>query len=246
MFEQSFVQTTDTGKRTSTIMISFLVQLMVLIVLILIPLIYFDQIQGGQLNSMLVAPAPPPPPPPPPPPQAVKPVKVIPRQMDLNVLRAPKTIPKDVKMIREEELPPPSSGVVGGVAGGVPGGSTGILGGIMGGIGAAPPPPPPKKEAPKGPQRVGGNVMAANLIRQVKPTYPPLARQARISGTVVFSAIISKEGTIENLALVSGHPLLVSAAKEAVSQWVYKPTLLNGEPVEVATTISVNFTLSGQ
>jgi len=116
---------------------------------------------------------------------------------------------------------------------------------MIGGL-APPPPPPPKKEAPKGPQRVGGNVMAANLIRQVKPSYPPLARQARISGTVVFSAIISKEGTIENLALVSGHPLLVAAAREAVSQWVYKPTLLNNEPVEVATTISVNFTLSGQ
>lgn len=173
-------------------------------------------------------------------------MKVIPRQMDLNVLHAPKTIPKDVKMIREEELPPPSAGVVGGVAGGVPGGTAGgILGGMIGGIGAAPP-PPPKKEAPKGPQRIGGNVMQANLIRQVKPAYPPLARQARISGTVVFSAIISKEGTIENLALVSGHPLLVQAAREAVSQWVYKPTLLNGEPVQVATTISVNFTLSGQ
>jgi protein TonB len=164
----------------------------------------------------------------------------------LNVLHAPKTIPKDVKMIREEELPPPSAGVVGGVAGGVPGGQTGgILGGMIGGI-APPPPPPPKKEAPKGPARIGGNVMAANLIRQVKPTYPPLARQARISGTVVFSAMISKEGTIENLALVSGHPLLVQAARDAVSQWVYKPTLLNGEPTEVATTISVNFTLSGQ
>ena len=139
------------------------------------------------------------------------------------------------------------AGVVGGVTGGMPGGSAGgILGGMIGGIAPPPPPPPPKKEAPKGPQRVGGNVMAANLIHQVKPTYPPLARQARISGTVQFSAMISKQGTIENLALISGHPLLVQAARDAVSQWVYKPTLLNGEPVEVATTISVNFTLSGQ
>jgi protein TonB len=163
----------------------------------------------------------------------------------LNVLHAPKSIPKDIKMIREEELPPPSTGVIGGVAGGMAGGS---LGGILGGtgLGTIAPPPVVKKETPKGPQRIGGNVMQANLIRQVKPQYPPLARQARISGTVVFSAVISKEGTIENLALVSGHPLLVQAAREAVSQWVYKPTLLNGDAVEVATTISVNFTLSGQ
>jgi protein TonB len=88
--------------------------------------------------------------------------------------------------------------------------------------------------------------MAANLIRKITPNYPPLARQARISGTVRFSAMISKSGTIENLTLISGHPLLVQAAEEAVRQWQYKPTLLNGEPVEVATTIDVNFTLAGQ
>lgn len=87
--------------------------------------------------------------------------------------------------------------------------------------------------------------MAANLIRKVTPVYPPLARQARISGTVRFSAIISKDGRIENLQVISGHPLLIQSAEEAVRQWVYKPTLLNGEPTEVSTTIDVNFTLSG-
>ena len=76
------------------------------------------------------------------------------------------------------------------------------------------------------------------------PTYPPLAKQARIQGTVRFTAIIGKDGTIQNLQLVSGHPLLVPAAQDAVKQWVYKPTLLNGEPVEVITQIDVNFTLS--
>jgi protein TonB len=91
---------------------------------------------------------------------------------------------------------------------------------------------------------VGGNVQAANLIRKVVPVYPPLAKQARIQGTVRFQAIIGKDGTIQNLQLVSGHPLLVSAAQQAVSQWVYRPTLLNGDPVEVVTTIDVNFTLS--
>ena len=84
----------------------------------------------------------------------------------------------------------------------------------------------------------------ANLIRKVQPVYPPLAKQANVQGAVHFTAIIGKDGTIQNLQLVSGHPLLVSAAQEAVKQWQYKPTLLNGEPVEVVTVIDVNFTLS--
>ena len=159
---------------------------------------------------------------------------------------APKVIPKDIAMIKEEDLPPPSSGVVGGVSGGVPGGSMGgVLGGIVGAVPTAAPPPPPPKAAPKPSRiRVGGNVQAANLIRKVVPVYPPLAKQARIQGTVRFQAIIGKDGTIQNLQLVSGHPLLVAAAQQAVSQWVYRPTLLNGDPVEVVTTIDVNFTLS--
>jgi protein TonB len=131
----------------------------------------------------------------------------------------------------------------------VPGGSGGgVLGGIIGGLPtAAPPPPPPKAvEKPKAPSsiRVGGNVQAANILKQVKPPYPPLARQARIQGTVKFNAVIGKDGRIQNLQLISGHPLLVAAATQAVEQWVYKPTLLNGEPVDVITTIDVNFTLN--
>lgn len=92
--------------------------------------------------------------------------------------------------------------------------------------------------------RVGGNVQALNLITKVTPLYPPLAKQARVQGTVRFTAYIGKDGHIQNLELVSGHPLLVPAAQEAVKQWVYKPTLLNGDPVEVVTQIDVNFTLS--
>ncbi len=84
----------------------------------------------------------------------------------------------------------------------------------------------------------------ANLIRKVQPVYPPLARSARVQGTVEFRAIIDKEGNIENLQLVRGHPLLVNAAKQAVLQWKYRPTLLNGQPVEVITDITVHFTLS--
>jgi len=78
----------------------------------------------------------------------------------------------------------------------------------------------------------------------VQPVYPPLAKSARVQGQVEFSAIIGKDGTIQNLTLVKGHPLLVRAAQEAVEQWRYKPTLLNGEPVDVITNIIVNFTLT--
>ena len=91
--------------------------------------------------------------------------------------------------------------------------------------------------------RVGGNVQQTMLISQPRPVYPPLAKQARIQGVVRLNAIIAKDGTVANLTVVSGHPLLVPAALEAVKQWVYKTTLLNGEPVEVITVIDVNFTL---
>jgi TonB family protein len=92
--------------------------------------------------------------------------------------------------------------------------------------------------------RVGGNVAAVNLINKVQPVYPPLAKQARVQGTVSFTAVIGKDGSIQDLQLISGHPLLVQAAQDAVKQWIYKPTLLNGNPVEVTTQIDVNFTLS--
>jgi protein TonB len=85
----------------------------------------------------------------------------------------------------------------------------------------------------------------ANLLHEVKPVYPPLARQARIQGAVELRAIISKSGTIENLVVVRGHPMLSAAAIEAVRQWRYRPYVLNGEPIEVETEITVNFLLSG-
>jgi protein TonB len=93
--------------------------------------------------------------------------------------------------------------------------------------------------------RVSSGVAQGNLIHNVKPPYPPLARQARVQGMVVIQAVIGKDGTIQNLRVVSGHPMLAQAALEAVKQWRYKPYYLNGEPVDVDTTINVNFTLSG-
>jgi len=88
-------------------------------------------------------------------------------------------------------------------------------------------------------------MMEGNLIYKVQPVYPPMARAARVQGTVVLRAMISKNGTIENLQVVSGHPLLVRAAKDAVRQWLYRPYVLNREPVEVETQVTVNFILSG-
>jgi periplasmic protein TonB len=108
--------------------------------------------------------------------------------------------------------------------------------------------PPPRaalpSNAPSAPLRVGGTVQMAKLIRKVIPEYPPLARAARISGVVHLIGTIAKDGTIRNLQLVGGHPMLARAALEAVEQWVYEPTLLNGEPVEVIAPIEVSFTLA--
>jgi protein TonB len=193
------------------------------------------------MSTLLIAP--PPPPPPPPPPVAAQVVHIKPQVhlMDAGKLVAPKVIPKDVKIIKEEAEP--DMGAIGGVGvpGGVAGGSmNGVLGGVMGGIGAAPPPPKVQQSR----IRQGGNVQAAKLINRVQPSYPPLARQTRIQGTVRLHAIIGKDGAVKELTLESGHPLLVQAALDAVRQWRYQPTLLNGEPVEVDTTIDVIFTLN--
>ncbi len=252
MFEQSLLDQAQMGrtKKPVTVFFSFLLQCTLIGVMILIPLIYTEALPKQQLLTFLIAP--PPPPPPPPPPAATAPVVVqkIIREFEDGRLIAPKNIPKKVAMIEESELPPPSAsgGVLGGVPGGVPGGTPGgVIGGIISSTPVAPPPPPPppekKVEAPKR-IRVGGQVQQARLISQPKPTYPPLAKQARIQGVVRLEAVISKTGTIEELRVVTGHPLLVQAALEAVKQWRYQPTFLNNEPVEVATTIDVNFTLS--
>ena len=102
-------------------------------------------------------------------------------------------------------------------------------------------PPPQPTPIRREPLRVGGFVQQANLIAQQPPAYPRLAIQARVQGAVVLEAVITRQGTVESLRVISGHPLLVQAALDAVSRWRYRPTLLNGEPVEVITNITVNF-----
>jgi protein TonB len=235
---------TDNWKR-ATIPIAYIIEVIIVGVTILMPLIYTEALPKGQLMTFLVAP--PPPPPPPPPPVQAAPVRVIRRVTAEDIMRAPTVIPKTIAQIKDEpEAPQAASvGVVGGVPGGMPGGTPGgVLGSIISSVASAPPPPPPPVAAAPKRIRVGGQVEAAKLIFKPMPEYPPLAKMARIQGTVRLEAIISRDGTIQDLKVISGHPLLVKAALEAVQRWRYQPTLLNGEPVEVVTEIDCNFTLA--
>ncbi len=246
MFEDSLIESGGRlkTKRGWTSMVSFAIQVMIIGVMILIPLIFTEALPKGQMMFLLVAP-PPPPPPPPPPAAAVKIVKVIQTDIVNGQLRTPTKIPKKIEMIKEDEAPPPvmpSAGVVGGVPGGVPGGQ---MGGVLGSIVSAGAAMPAPKIATPQRVRVSSGVVSGLLVRKVQPNYPPLARQARIQGVVILQAQISKTGDIENLQLISGHPMLAPAAIEAVKQWKYRPYLLNGEPVEVETQVQVNFTLAG-
>lgn len=244
MFEDSLIESGGKlkTKRGWTSLISFALQVMIVGVMVLIPLIFTEALPKTQLMTFLVAPPPPPPPPPP----AAAPVKIV-RHIETDIvngeLRTPTKIPKKVQMIKEDEAPPPmaTTGVLGGVPGGVPGGS---MGGVIGSVLSSTPVAVPKVATPQR-VRVSSGVQQGLLVRRVQPTYPPLARQARIQGTVLLQAQISKDGSIENLTLLSGHPMLAPAAIEAVKQWKYRPYLLNGEPVEVETQIQVNFTLAG-
>ncbi len=244
MFEDSLIESGGKlkTKRGRTSMVAFVIEFMIIGVMVLVPLIFTEALPKGTTMFMLVAP-PPPPPPPPPAAAAVQHVKVIQTDIVNGELRTPTKIPQKIKMIQEDEAPPAmaTTGVVGGVPGGIPGGS---MGGVIGSVLSSTPTVAPHIATPQR-VRVSSGVSSGLLIRKVNPTYPPLARQARIQGTVVLQAQISKDGSIENLQLISGHPMLAPAAIEAVKQWKYKPYLLNGEPVEVDTQVQVNFTLAG-
>jgi len=244
-----FDELVDSGerKRTNkpwTVVVSAIIQSIILGILILIPLIYTEALPKSLITTFLVAPAPPPPPPPP----AAQIVKIVKPQVHLlhnGQLTTPTVIPKKVMIIKEEAEPPDMGavGVVGGVPGGMAGGSAGgVLGGIIGGAGGGLPPPPPKSNKPL---RVGGNVMDAKKTRNVLPVYPQIAKTAHIQGTVMLHAIIDKDGSIQELQYLSGPPLLMRAAMDAVKQWRYSPTLLNGEAVPVETQIQVIFSLGG-
>lgn len=236
MFEDSLMESGHRikTKQGMTMSLSFIVQAVLIGFLILLPLIITEGLPARMLMAAIVAPPPPPPPPPPPAPTP----HVVQRVSEIvnGELRTPSKIPKKIEMIKEEEAPPPSTGVMGGVVGGVPGGSAGgVIGGLISSTA-----PPPKVAAPQK-LRISSGVAEGNLVNKVEPQYPQMAKVAHVQGDVVLQALISKNGAIENLRAVSGHPILIQAAMEAVKQWRYKPYLLNGEPVEVETTITVKF-----
>jgi protein TonB len=157
-----------------------------------------------------------------------------------ELLLQPPTIPPTIEQLNEPQVGsvPDISGL--GVEGGTGTSRRGIPSSIGIGVDVAPPPTP----APTHPLKIS-HWAEGNLVYRVQPIYPPLAREARVQGAVELRAIISRAGTIENLVVVRGHPMLATAAIEAVRQWRYRPYLLNNEPIEVETEITVNFVLSG-
>ncbi|MGE5569934.1 MAG: energy transducer TonB [Rhodospirillales bacterium] len=214
----------------------------------------FDRLPAARLRPLLAVPKPPPGKPKVEP-GGVKHVKVADVQWQIRKgkLVAPVRPPARARMI-VDPAPPQyfgeggSTGIVGGID--RPGlGTDGVVGSILTSTVEAvePPPPAPVVTPVKAkPERIklGGNIVEARLIDRVIPPYPALARRARIEGAVRLRAVISRDGRVQEISLIEGHPLLVPAAVEAVRQWRYRPTMLNGEPVEVDTEITVFFTLS--
>jgi protein TonB len=242
MFEDSLVESSGRLRRHGrwTAAFSFVVQIVLVGLLVLLPLIHTQALPKARLIDILNPPSPPPARAPEHPP-AERP-RTNRQTSDLAhgiIIRAPREIPKKTALVRNEEsVPPGPFGIAGDTPGGVP---DGALYGIA----------PMTHETPSLPQlampakvRVSSGVAEGLLMHQVKPQYPVLARQARIEGTVVLQATIGKDGTVQNLRLISGHPMLVQAALDAVRQWRYRPYYLNNQPVEVDTLITVNFTLA--
>jgi len=220
---------------------------------ILLPLLFVETLPERGLFKALVLAHVPMAPPAPPPPMIAKRIPrsaVVARQFDPAVLVSPVVVPKEVAIISEAPALQ-TDVIVGGVLGGIPGVGGGGAGFFSGALPvAAPPLPPPPKvvpaAAPSEPKQiiVGGEVEAAMLLQQVRPVYPAMARSARIAGSVRLKAVIGTDGRIKNLVAVSGHPMLVDAVMNAVRQWVYKPTVLDGMLVEVNTEIIVRFGLA--
>jgi protein TonB len=241
MFADPFCDTpwAQTSRRGWTTLISFAAQTLGVGVLLLLPLIYNEAIPAIRLSSLLTVPLPP---------AAQAPPRPHSRdtqaQTNLNGTHVitPYAVPDHVAIIHEQTV---AESVSLEDTVGVPGG-TGVRGsdhGIIGSVGIADPVTPPLPKPVARPPRIS-RIMEGNLIRRVQPLYPIAAKAARIQGPVVLRAVISKEGTIENLTVISGHPMLVKAALEAVREWKYRPYMLNGDPYEVETQVTVNFVLN--
>jgi protein TonB len=226
------------GRASTTALASALVHGGLAAAVVILPLLFYDAIPEQEgLRAFFVTPLAiqPPPPPPPPPPAGARPVpRAAPAVVGDQVSEfvAPIEVPTEIVPEEGIDLGVPG-GVPGGVEGGVPGG---VVGGIVGGLPQDAPPPPEVK-----PVRVGGQIQPPRKLKDVLPVYPDLARAARVEGTVIVECTISPRGTVSDVRVLRGIPLLNAAAVDAVRQWVYTPTLLNGVPVPVIMTITVTF-----
>ena len=217
-----------------TLPMSIFIHVVVLVIAVVVPLLTSAELPepAAAVKAFFVDPqaAPPPPPPPPPPaPKAVAP-RAVPVEPPSDQFIAPVETPDQ---IRPESSDVGVEGVPGGVEGGVPGG---VVGGVVGGL----PDAPPAVQA----VRVGGQIKEPKKVHNVSPSYPDIAKQARVQGIVILECIISPQGKVSDVKVLRGIPLLDQAAIDAVKQWVYTPTLLNGVPVPVIMTVTVNFKLS--
>ncbi len=250
-FHSSLIETNrmNSGSKLFDILVSLAINLAVLAAPVFAGLYFTDTLNLKQFAStFLVAPPPPPPPAPSP---AVVAVKATPiRRVFENAgkLLAPTAIPRDVAEIKEDPLPGDTNGadgMLGGVPGGVPGGTMGgVIGGVIGGSGRVAPPPAPRDNKSRAPVHLGGRLRAPRQLRRVEPRYPALARQTHVVGTVIIEAVLDESGNVVEMKVVSGHPLLLQAALDAVREWKYEPTYLNDVPVAVQMNISVTFSLS--
>ena len=255
MFEYSFVPSGRT-RRPLLVAVACVGEATLILGLILVPLFFVETLPERALfKALMLAPVPTAPPTPPPPMLAAKrnphPAPA-PRMFNPDALVSPVVVPKVVAIINEAPTLQMDA-IAGGVPGGIPGVAAAGLGpGFLGNalpVVPPPPPPPPKIAAPPPPVAptqitVGGDVQAALIVEQIQPVYPSLARRGHIHGNVELRAVIGTDGKIKNLTALSGHPLLVEAALNAVRRWIYQPTLLNGVPVEVKTEIVVRFGLT--
>lgn len=256
MFEQMLLPEGGTHQKRNAALVFAGQVLLAAFVVLVVPGLFVLPLPTTDLVTELVAPPPPPPPPPPAAPAVTRTVraavKPAPREFNIQQFIAPKAIPQEPAIVAAAPALT-DAGAAGGVPGGIPGGVPGgVLGGTVGGVIGAPPAPAPApvqaqvQPAAATPSqiRIGGNVQAAKLTHEVQPEYPRLAKDAHVMGTVRLSATIASNGTVKDLHVLSGNPLLVGAAMNAVKQWTYQPTVLNGKPVEVLTEVDVKFTLA--
>lgn len=229
------------SRRGWTTMLSFAVQALAVGVLLLLPLIYGEGLSAlPQWTAHLVAPEPPPGPPAPT--QARAQTAPTSNLASDGTVIQPASFPDYPATIAEQAAPPVDTGNYVAYGTSDRWSNNPVMHSILS-AGATVLPPAVTPTVTRVPPV--SRMMEGNLVHKAQPAYPLLAREARIQGPVVLQAVISREGTIENLQVVSGHPLLVPAAIEAVRQWRYRPYFLNGAPVEVETQVTVNFVLGG-